>query len=151
MNLRALENWVFGRVKDPGAAEVAQRPVRSWDLTGWERHKYCLLTTYRRDGTPVNTPVWFGIAGQRLYIRSGAEDGKVKRVRHEPRVLLAPCTARGRPLTDPMPGRARLLAPEQCGPAEAALRQHYGLGRRAYKIMRRRLDVAYLEVAGDVD
>ena len=63
-------------------------PVISEDpaASGFEHlrgHKYCLLVTYKRNGEAVPTPVWFGLAGGRLYLRSEADAAKVKRVRNE--------------------------------------------------------------------
>ena len=147
MNLRVLENRFFGGVRDARAADIAQREVRRWNPSVVSEHKYCLLTSYRKDGTPVSTPVWFGIEGERLYVRSGGQDWKVKRIRRNPRVLVAPCTARGRPVGDPMVGVARVLDPDEWPRAESALRAHYGLGRKLYRLSRRRLDVAYLEIS----
>jgi PPOX class probable F420-dependent enzyme len=56
---------------------------------------YLSLTTFRRDGTPVSTPVWLARDGDRLCVITEAEAGKAKRLRHTSRVELAPCTARG--------------------------------------------------------
>src|SRR5947209_13873084 len=130
MRLRPLENRLYARVRDPRAAELTKMEVRSGSPSVLGRGKYCLLRTFRNDGTPVDTPVWFGTDGERLYIRSGAEDGKVKRIRRDPRVLVAPCTARGKPLGDPVIGAARILPASDWPRAEAALRAHYGLGRK---------------------
>ena len=57
---------------------------------------YVSLTTFRRDGTPVATPVWASRDGDRLYVWTEAGSGKVKRLRVGGRVLLAPCDSRGR-------------------------------------------------------
>lgn len=147
MGLRGLENRFYGGVRDARAAEVTSLEVRDWNVSMLGAHKYCLLTSYRRTGAPANTPVWFGIDGQRIYVRSGAQDGKVKRIRRDPAVLIAPCTARGRPVGDPMAGQARVLPAGEWARAEAALRAHYGLGRRLYRLLRRRIEVAYIEIA----
>ncbi len=56
---------------------------------------YVSLTTFRRDGTPVATPVWASRSGDRLYVWTESGSGKVKRLRANDRVLLAPCDARG--------------------------------------------------------
>ena len=96
-------------------------------------HKYCLLVTYKRGGEGVPTPVWFGLADGKLYVRSEANVAKVKRVRNDPRVRVAPCTVRGKPLGPPAEGRARLLEqPGEGAKAEAALQANYGLGRKVY-------------------
>jgi uncharacterized protein len=60
------------------------------------RATYVRLTTFRRDGTPVPTPVWVVRDGNSLLVITGAAAGKVKRLRHTPRVLIAPSDMRGR-------------------------------------------------------
>lgn len=62
-------------------------------IFGGER--YLSLESRRRDGTPVRTPVWFAGQGDRLYLYSVADSGKVKRVRRDGRVRIAPCDLRG--------------------------------------------------------
>jgi PPOX class probable F420-dependent enzyme len=62
--------------------------------------KYLNLETYRRNGTPVATPMWFAEHHGTLYVYSRAEAGKVRRVRQNPRVRVVPCTARGTPTGD---------------------------------------------------
>ena len=97
-------------------------------------HKYCLLVTYKRSGEAVPTPVWFGLGDGKLYVRSEADVAKVKRIRNNPEVRVAPCTMRGKPLGPPAEGRARVL--DQSGDrqrAEAALQANYGLGRKIYE------------------
>jgi len=77
------------------------------------RQRTVSLTTLRRDGRPVNTPVHIAVDGDRAFIRSWDTAGKVKRIRNNPEVTIAPCTARGR-LTGPaIPARARILSGEE--------------------------------------
>ena len=71
--------------------------------------KYLSITSFKRDRSGVATPVWFVQEAGRLLIETGANSGKVKRVRRNPHVLVAPCTATGRLLADPVPARAELL------------------------------------------
>ena len=52
--------------------------------------QYVALTTYRRDGTPVTTPVWAAAEGTSLYLFSNAKAGKVKRLRNSSRAAVAP-------------------------------------------------------------
>lgn len=55
------------------------------------------LTTYRRDGTPVATPVWIApLPDGRAGFTTGADSGKVKRLRNNPEVSLVECDLRGR-------------------------------------------------------
>ncbi len=110
--------------------------------------KRTLVVTYRRDGRPVATPVWAAEDDGRFYVRSERAAGKVKRLRRDSRVLLAPCTVRGRPLGAPFEGHARVLAADEETRGERALARRYGLGRelfeRSMDIMR--VDMCYLEI-----
>jgi hypothetical protein len=59
--------------------------------------KYMLLTTFRRDGTPVATPVWVvGLDGETVGFWTSSGSGKAKRLAHTARVTVQPCDARGR-------------------------------------------------------
>ncbi|MFF3171936.1 PPOX class F420-dependent oxidoreductase [Streptomyces sp. NPDC057900] len=65
-------------------------------LQDFARSEYVSLTTYRKDGTPVATPVWAAVAGDELLIWTKADSWKVKRLRKNPRVLVTVCDVRGR-------------------------------------------------------
>ena len=56
--------------------------------------KYLSLETFKRDGTPVQTPVWFLMEDERIYCRSWDETFKVKRFLRNPNVNVAPCNVR---------------------------------------------------------
>jgi PPOX class probable F420-dependent enzyme len=71
--------------------------------------KYLSLTSFRRDGTGVATPVWFVEADGRLLVETDAGSCKVRRIRRDPRVTIAPCTATGRLRGTPVPAWAELL------------------------------------------
>ncbi|HQR28273.1 MAG TPA: PPOX class F420-dependent oxidoreductase [Nocardioides sp.] len=60
------------------------------------RATYLRLTTFRKDGTPVPTPVWLARDGDFVVVTTSPDSGKVKRLRHTTRVLVAPCDGRGR-------------------------------------------------------
>jgi PPOX class probable F420-dependent enzyme len=127
----------------PVVAEMAPEP----GLDRFAGRKYCTVVSFRRDGTPVATPVWFGIAGGRLYFRSLADTAKLRRIAREPRVLVAPCTLRGRPTGPPFEGRARILDdPAEVATAEHAIQANYGAGRRAYERAIRDAPARYVEV-----
>ena len=89
------------RTAPRGAREIVDVP-RTGSLQEVARGKRALLVSYRRDGTPVPTPVWAALADAALYVRSERSSGKVKRLRRDPRLLVAPCTVRGRPLGPPL-------------------------------------------------
>ena len=88
--------------------------------------RYVLLTTFRRDGRPVPSPVWTAPAGDRLVVVTGASTGKVKRLRNDGRVLLAPCTARGRAFGESVEGRASLLGADDLPGVVQAMTAEYG-------------------------
>ncbi|MGC5024262.1 PPOX class F420-dependent oxidoreductase [Tsukamurella sp. DT100] len=63
--------------------------------------KYVLLTTFRKDGTPVATPIWAVRDGADLVVWTVADSWKVKRLRRNPSVLVQACDARGKKTTGP--------------------------------------------------
>ena len=66
------------------------------------------LETYRRNGEPVRTPVWFLEDSGNLYVHTADSTGKVKRRRRNPKVRVAPSTFRGKPKTEFIDARAEL-------------------------------------------
>ncbi len=86
-------------------------PQRTDGFEALQGHAYANLTTLRRDGTPAVTPVWFALEGGRLYVVTTAESGNVKRIRNNPQVLVAPCTAGGKALAPGVGGMARIPPP----------------------------------------
>jgi hypothetical protein len=110
-------------------------------------HKYALLVTYRRNGEAVPTPVWFGVDEQgRLYARTGKLAAKVRRIRANPRVRVAPCTVRGVPKGPYAEGTARVCGPDDEAHAERALQSNYGLGRKLYEGSAGSMEAFYIEV-----
>jgi PPOX class probable F420-dependent enzyme len=95
------------------------------------RSSYISLTTYRRDGTPVSTPVWHAVDGDELLVVSDAHAGKVKRVRHNPRVVVTVCDFRGRiaPGAASAEGTARLLDDAGTRAGRALIARKYLLSR----------------------
>ena len=75
------------------------------------RSKYVSLTTYRKDGTAVATPVWHVVEGTELLVITPAESWKVKRIRNNGDVVVTVCDFRGRiaPGAPSARGTARLL------------------------------------------
>jgi hypothetical protein len=74
---------------------------------------YVQLTTFRRDGRAVATPVHLVVDGDVAFFRTWDVAGKAKRLRHTPAVRIAPATFRGRPLGSAIPAQAQLLDGEQ--------------------------------------
>jgi uncharacterized protein len=89
--------------------------------------KTIALTTFRRNGTPVATPVNIVVDGDRAYFRTWDKAGKAKRLRHNPDVEIAPSTFSGKPLGQAVRARARLLSDEESRWARWALRRKHPL------------------------
>jgi uncharacterized protein len=87
--------------------------------------KTVLLTTYKRDGTGVSTPVHIAVDGDRAFVRTWDTTWKLKRIRNNPEVRVAPCTAGGR-LTGPaILARARVLGGDESEYAAEMLARKY--------------------------
>jgi PPOX class probable F420-dependent enzyme len=98
VRLRQL-GWVIGEVG------TAATPA----LAPFVRQKTMLLTSYRRDGRPVNSPVSVAVDGDRAVVRSFEKAWKTRRIRNNPTVEVAPSTARGRPTGPALRAHARRL------------------------------------------
>lgn len=79
-------------------------------LEPFVHQKTVLLTTYRRDGTPVGTPVNIAVDGDRAVVRTFTKSGKFKRIRNNQEVEVAPSTVRGKPTGPGIRARARVLS-----------------------------------------
>ena len=88
---------------------------------------YVSLTTFRRTGQPVPTPVWAAPDGDDLVVWTRADSGKVKRLRHTSRVTVAPCDIRGRVRGPAVEATAGFVDRAEWPQALAALRRAYGL------------------------
>ncbi|MEU2926887.1 PPOX class F420-dependent oxidoreductase [Streptomyces sp. NPDC007251] len=92
--------------------------------------KYLLVTSYRKNGTPVATPVWVVRDGDSLGVWTAADSFKVKRIRRRADVLVGPCDLRGNPTGDQVPATAEI--------ADAATTARYrDLVARKYGILGR--------------
>jgi PPOX class probable F420-dependent enzyme len=91
--------------------------------------KYISLTTFRKNGAAVATPVWFGEDDGKLYVMSRSDSGKCKRLRNNPTVQVAPCTMRGKVIGPEFPGQARILAGDDSPRARQTVRRKYWLAR----------------------
>lgn len=101
--------------------------LRSEPVGAVDAARYLSLTTFRRTGAGVATPVWFARLHNDWFVFSAGAAGKVKRLRHTSRVLVAPCNVRGRVFGEAVETHAELVqngAIEE--PAYAALRARYG-------------------------
>jgi PPOX class probable F420-dependent enzyme len=96
-------------------------------MTSLPHSTYVSLTTFRRTGVAVATPVWGAPDGGDLIVWTRADSGKVKRLRHTSRVTVAPCDIRGRVEGPAVDGVAEFVDHADWPQALAALRRAYGL------------------------
>lgn len=106
------------------------RPATRSDLAALDAHEFADLTTYRRSGVAVPTTVWFAHDDGILYVQTGPEAGKLKRVRANGRIALAPSTRAGEPLRATITAHARIVDGAEAARAEAALDRKYAEGRK---------------------
>jgi len=111
-------------------------------------HNFMNLTTFRKTGVPVTSPVWFAEAGGKLYVVTDRSSGKVKRLRNNSAVEVGPSTANGKSLGPSVPATARLLPEETSQAGYRHLQKKYGWQLRAFELMWRfrRIDHVILEI-----
>jgi PPOX class probable F420-dependent enzyme len=97
------------------------------EITRLATEKYLLVTTFRRDGRAVPTPVWAARDGDSLVVWSASDAGKVKRIRRDGAVRLAPCSVRGAPTGPEVAGHAELLDVDESERARGLIASRYGL------------------------
>ena len=116
------------------------------------REQCIALTTFRKTGQAVTTPVWFAISLGTVYVETHADAGKLKRLRHTARVTLAPCTYSGKVTGAVSEGHARILTEsEESTAASTALAKKYGftlpLTRIAWRLLHRKANVDEVFIA----
>src|SRR6202166_2150220 len=91
--------------------------------------KYISLTSFRKNGETVATPVWFGEDGDKLYVMTRSDLGKTKRIRNNAQVRVAPCSVRGKVTGPQFAATARILSPQEHPQARQAIRRKYWMAR----------------------
>jgi len=105
------------------------------DLEQLSQYQYINLETFRRSGVGVKTPVWFVNKDDALFVRTLANSGKVKRIRHTGRVNIAPCKADGALLGEWIPAFAREVKDELIeSQVERLLDKKYGLMKKIFAL-----------------
>ena len=99
-------------------------------LAPFAAQKYLNLESVKRDGTPIQTPVWFAEDQGVLYVYTLANAGKVKRIRRTPRIRLAPCTMRGTVTGPWVEAEATIVDATTAAHGHALLRHKYGWMKR---------------------
>jgi uncharacterized protein len=116
-----------------GPGRQAQPSLSGYDgpVESLGNERYVSITSFRRDGTPVATPVWVVAHAGRLYVWTGSQTGKARRIRNNPEVRLAACTARGNVIGPAMQARAVIVPAAERPEVWSRLRAKYWLQLRA--------------------
>ncbi|MDX2077668.1 MAG: PPOX class F420-dependent oxidoreductase [bacterium] len=112
--------------------------------------QYMSLKTFRKNGDAVPTPVWFAEENGKIYMLTMAHAGKVKRIRNNSHVEIAPCDVRGRLKENVayIPAVARLLpAGDEAQQANQRLTRKYGLFKRLFDLAQRGKERVYIEIS----
>ena len=105
-------------------------------IAQFDKARYFSLETFRKTGTGVRTPVWFArdptSTGARatFYVYTLPDSGKVKRIRNNPKVRIAPCNMRGDVRGAWVDAKARLCGGDEVEKGQSLLIQKYGLMKR---------------------
>ena len=115
--------------------------VETYTFINLGNEKYIRLTTFRKTGEAVVTPMWFAESKGIIYAGTGSNAGELKRIRHTDRVTLAACTVSGKVTGSEIEGKARVVSePHEMSIAQAALAKKYGLTRSLYYFVLTTLD-----------
>jgi uncharacterized protein len=98
------------------------------------KEHYISLETYRRNGRAIPTPVWFIEQNGKLYVSAPSHTGKVKRIRNNGQVRIAPCDGRGNVTGQWLDGQARFVEGAQADAADRLLTRKYGWQKRALEL-----------------
>lgn len=94
------------------------------------------LVTVRKSGVEISTPVWFAQSGDRLYVMTGRTAGKIKRIRNNSQVYVAPADRAGNALGERQPAHAAIVSdPAEEASAIALLNAKYGMMKRMFDLM----------------
>ena len=93
------------------ATQTIQRPVErpAPDFQALFPGRYLSVTSFKRDGTGVATPVWFVSNGSRLFAFTDLHSAKIRRIRRNPRVLVASCRVDGKLHNEPVEASVEVL------------------------------------------
>jgi PPOX class probable F420-dependent enzyme len=109
------------------------RPIPA-DLSLFREKAFLSLTTFRKNGAAVATPMWFAQEGDKLYVMTSADTGKVQRIRHNAQVEVAPCTLNGSLLGPSLEAMARILHDQDRALAQRVMLRKYGWQKRIYDL-----------------
>ena len=99
--------------------------------------KYINLETYKKDGTPIRTPVWFVIDNDLIYVITMESTGKVKRLKNNQEVRIVPCSFKGKPKNGWVKAKAEKITGEEADKAIKLRKKKYGMSARLVSLFRK--------------
>jgi len=150
--LSALLFRGMDKMRHRGAFDVGGMTPEGKDFTGFGETRQILLVTFKRSGEAMPTPINYGVADGKIYVRTDASTGKVKRLRNNPRVVVVPSTLRGKPKGQAVAGLARILPDSEHAHADQVIAANWSM---PMKVFERSLDkggeafgipTAYIEI-----
>ena len=108
------------------------------DLSQFSGRQYLSIESFRKDGRGVRTPVWFAEGDGVYYVYTLADSYKIKRIRNNPRIRIAPCDARGGVKGEWVEATATILDENGERRAHELLNAKYGLIKRAMDVISKR-------------
>ena len=99
-------------------------------LEQFSKQKYINLETYKRDNTPVKTPVWFVIDKGLVYIITRESTGKVKRLKNNQNVRVVPCSFKGEIKNEWVNGKAQMVTGSEADNIIKLRKKKYGFAVR---------------------
>ena len=112
------------------------RPYQPGAATPVFGGRYLSITSYKRDGRAVATPVWFVWRDGRLLVETDAASGKVKRIRRNPQVQVAACTASGQLRGEQVSAMAEILPDSETGAVERLIADKYRVDMIIFRPLR---------------
>jgi uncharacterized protein len=125
--------------------------MSSEKLRQFAGQKYLNLESHRKNGNAVATPVWFAEDASVLYIYSLADAGKVKRIRNNPRVRVAPCDMRGKLKGEWIEAKARIVDGAEAAKGHRLLDEKYGVLKKIGNVFSKLMKRERVVIAIDLD
>ena len=140
------------KMRHRGAFDVGGMTPKGEDFTGFGKTRQILLVTFKRSGDAMPTPINYGFADGKIYVRTDASTGKVKRINNNPHVVVVPSSLRGKPKGQPVAGLARIFPASEHAHADKVIAANWSM---PMKVFERSLDkggeafgipTAYIEI-----
>jgi uncharacterized protein len=141
------------KMRHRSAFDIGALTPQGKDFTGFDKTRQILLVTFKRSGEAMPSPINHGVADGKIYVRTDASTGKVKRINNNPRVVVVPSSLRGKPKGQAVAGMARILPESEHAHAYKVIAANWS---PPMKLFERSLDkgsaafgipTAYIEIA----